>query len=78
MATTTTNYGFKKPEATDLISPTPYNDNFDLLDTNLKTIDTNLQTVMTAINGLKIAVLTQTAYDALTTKDSNTIYFITE
>lgn len=71
MATTTTNYGFKKPEATDLVSPTPYNDNFDLLDTNLKTINT-------ALNGLKFVALTQTAYDALATKDSNTVYFITE
>ena len=71
MATTTTNYGFKKPEVTDLVSPTPYNDNFDLLDTNLKTINT-------ALGGLKFVVLTQTAYDALPTKDNTTIYFITE
>lgn len=78
MATTTTNYGFKKPDVTDLISPSPYNDNFDVLDTNLKTINTNIQTINTALNGLKFSVLTQTAYNALTTKDSNTIYFITE
>ena len=71
MATTTTNYGFKKPEVTDLVSPTPYNDNFDLLDTNLKAINT-------ALNGLKFVVLTQTAYDALATKDSSTVYLITE
>lgn len=32
MATTTTNFGFIKPELNDNVSPTPYNENFDKLD----------------------------------------------
>ena len=36
MATTTTNYGLKKRESTDLVSVVPFNENFDILDTTLK------------------------------------------
>lgn len=64
MATTTTNYGLKKPESTDLVSVTPFNDNFDTLDA--------------ALSGLKFRVLTQSQYDAISSKDSKTLYFIKE
>ena len=47
MATTTTNYGFKKPDVTDLISPTPYNDNFDKLDSMLAVKEITLGTTWT-------------------------------
>ena len=64
MATTTTNYGLKKPESTDLVSVTPFNDNFGTLDA--------------ALSGLKFRVLTQSQYDAISSKDSETLYFIKE
>lgn len=36
------------------------------------------QNVSDRLNGLTFVALTQTEYDALSTKDNNTIYFITE
>ena len=36
MSTYTTNYNFEKPEGTDFVSPTPYNNNFEALDSMLK------------------------------------------
>lgn len=36
--TTTTNYGFSKPDADEFISPSPFNDNFDILDEQLKEV----------------------------------------
>lgn len=41
MATVTTNFEFNKPEVTDNVSPTPYNDNFDKLDTILAEMNTD-------------------------------------
>ena len=38
MATQTTNYKLNKPASTDLISVNPFNENFDTIDTTLKTI----------------------------------------
>ena len=38
MATQTTNYKLNKPASTDLISVNPLNENFDTIDTTLKTI----------------------------------------
>lgn len=40
MASFTKNYNMSKPDSTDLISPKDFNDNFDILDTSLKTVDT--------------------------------------
>lgn len=36
MATTTTNYALEKPETTDIISVTPFNENFDKIDETMK------------------------------------------
>ena len=36
------------------------------------------QNVSDRLNGLTFVALTQSEYDALSTKDDNTIYFITE
>lgn len=36
MSTYTTNYNFEKPEGTDFVSPTPFNNNFDFIDSLFK------------------------------------------
>jgi len=38
MATQTTNYNLTKPAGTDYATPTPFNDNMDILDTALKAV----------------------------------------
>ena len=43
----TTNYNLKKPEAGDDVSPTPFNDNADRVDTQLK----GLNDAVTTLNG---------------------------
>ena len=43
----TTNYNLKKPESGDDVSPTPFNDNADTVDTQLK----GLNDAVTTLNG---------------------------
>lgn len=43
----TTNYNLKKPESGDDVTPTPFNDNADTVDTQLK----NLNDAVTTLNG---------------------------
>ena len=91
MATTTTNYGLKKPESTDLVSVVPFNDNFDTIDMlmlNISNAASNAQS--TASNAQNTAngkitnggsvttarALTASEYNAIGSKDSNTIYFV--
>ena len=105
MATTTTNYGLKKPESTDLVSVVPFNDNFDIIDTlmlnnsnaaskaqstansaqstanSAQTAASNAQSTANGkiTNGGSVAIaraLTASEYNAIGSKDSNTIYFV--
>ena len=48
------------------------------LKSNTSSLQTNVSNIATRLNGLTFVTLTQTEYDALSTKDDNTIYFITE
>lgn len=48
------------------------------LKSNTNTLQTSVSNINTRLNGLTFIALTQTKYDALSTKDNNTIYFITE
>lgn len=48
------------------------------LQSNTSTLQTSVSNINTRLNGLTFVTLTQTEYDALSTKDNNTIYFITE
>lgn len=48
------------------------------LKSNTNTLQTSVSNINTRLNGLTFIALTQTEYDALSTKDNNTIYFITE
>lgn len=48
------------------------------LKSNTSTLQTSVSNINTRLNGLTFVTLTQTEYDALSTKDNNTIYFITE
>lgn len=41
-------------------------------------LSTDVSALETSLNGLSFKVMTEAAYNALTTKDSNTIYFLTE
>ena len=105
MATTTTNYGLKKPESTDLVSVVPFNENFDTIDTlmlnnsnaaskaqstansaqtaasNAQNTASNAQSTANGkiTNGGSVATaraLTASEYNAIGSKDSNTIYFV--
>ena len=98
MATTTTNYGLKKPESTDLVSVVPFNENFDTIDTlmfnnsnaaskaqstanSAQTAASNAQNTANGkiTNGGSVATaraLTASEYNAIGSKDSNTIYFV--
>lgn len=67
MALNTVNFNLTKPELGDSITPTIFANNFDIIDAE-----------MAKTNGLTFVVITESAYTALATKDSNTIYFITE
>ena len=42
MPLTTTNYGFKKPQANEYVKPDDFNDNWDSLDGKLKTVENNI------------------------------------
>lgn len=84
MATTTQNYGLKKLEVTDMISVDPFNENFDKIDEKMKTNADAASAAQNTANG-KITnaggvssarVLTQAEYNALSTKDANTVYFV--
>ena len=48
------------------------------LQSDTSTLQTDVSNINTRLNGLTFVTLTQTEYDALSTKDDNTIYFITE
>lgn len=48
------------------------------LKSNTNILQTSVSNINTRLNGLTFVTLTQTEYDALSTKDNNTIYFITE
>ena len=98
MATTTSNYGLKKPESTDLVSVVPFNENFDTIDTlmfnnsnatskaqstanSAQTAASNAQNTANGkiTNGGSVATaraLTESEYNAISSKDSNTIYFV--
>lgn len=62
--THTTNYNLSKFESTDAVQSavTGLNANMDAIDT--------------AFGGVKLCKLTQSAYDALTTKDEDTLYIV--
>lgn len=48
------------------------------LKSNTNTLQTSVSNITKRLNGLTFIALTQTEYNALSTKDANTIYFITE
>ena len=64
MATYTTNYNLTKPAGTDYASPTPFNDNMDILDTTIKAIsdkaDTNEGNITTLSSGKMSVVVSAT------------------
>ena len=62
--THTTNYNLNKFESTDTVQNA-----FTGLNANMDAIDT-------AFGGVKLCKLTQSAYDALTTKDEDTLYIV--
>lgn len=64
--THTTNYNLNKFESTDTVQNA-----VDALNSNMDIIDN-------AFGGMKLCKLTQTEYDALTVKDSNTLYTVTD
>ena len=70
MAQTTTKLQLVKPEVGDSITPTIFANNF-------QAIDDAFVGVTNQIGSLKFKVMTQSAYNALSSKDSNTIYFLT-
>ena len=98
MATTTTNYGLKKPESTDLVSVVPFNDNFDTIDMLMLNISNAASNAQSTANSAQTAAsnaqntangkitnggsvttaraLTASEYNAIGSKDSNTIYFV--
>ena len=46
----TTNYNLKKPESGDDVTPTPFNDNADIVDSKLKEINDSINGINTSIN----------------------------
>ena len=60
--TQTTNYSLNKYESTDL---------FDLA-----ALNSNMDTIDAAFGGVKLCKLTESAYTALTNKDSDTLYIV--
>ena len=46
----TTNYNLKKPESGDDVTPTPFNDNADIVDSKLKEINDSINDSINAIN----------------------------
>lgn len=62
--THTTNYNLNKFESTDTVQ-------------NAVTgLNANMDTIDTVFGGVKLCKLTQSAYDALATKDDNTLYIV--
>lgn len=45
----TTNYNLKKPETGDDVSPTPFNDNADIVDSKLKEVNDSINGIKTSI-----------------------------
>ena len=65
MATQTTNYNLTKPAGTDYASPTPFNDNMDILDSALKAVsdkadanEGNITTLSSDKMGLVVSAVT--------------------
>lgn len=46
----TTNYNLKKPESGDDVTPTPFNDNADTIDSKLKEINDSINAINTSIS----------------------------
>ena len=46
----TTNYNLKKPETGDDVSPTPFNDNADIIDSKLKEVNDSINGINTSIS----------------------------
>ena len=46
----TTNYNLKKPESGDDVTPTPFNDNADIVDSKLKEINDSINAINTSIS----------------------------
>lgn len=46
------------------------------LETKSNEADSKINSLVTALNGTSIRVLTKSQYNSLTTKDSNTLYFV--
>ena len=46
------------------------------LETKSNNADSKINSLITALNGTSIRVLTKSQYNSLTTKDSNTLYFV--
>ena len=46
------------------------------LETKSNNADSKINSLVTALNGTSIRVLTKSQYNSLTTKDSNTLYFV--
>lgn len=51
---------------------------FSALDSRVDATESSIETINTNLGGLKFVALTQAEYDALTTKDTNTVYIIKE
>lgn len=51
MATRTTNYNLAKPEMTDLVTPAQFNENFDIIDAQLKSVSNTATAAMPKSGG---------------------------
>lgn len=51
----TTNYNLKKPESGDDVTPTPFNDNADIIDAKLKQLDDSVTTVSGKVKNITIS-----------------------
>lgn len=52
----TTNYNLKKPEAGDEVSPSPFNENADSIDSKLKQLEDSFNQLNTSVGQLNVSV----------------------
>lgn len=51
----TTNYNLKKPESGDDITPTPFNDNADTIDSKLKEVNDSISDINNKVKNITIS-----------------------
>ena len=54
----TTNYNLKKPESGDDVTPTPFNDNADIVDSKLKEVNDSINGINTSISTINTSIST--------------------